>query len=449
MFWRKSFVLTVLVVALLPCAVSRAGEPPPSVGKSPATPAELGFTGSVKEIREQASEFGVPGIWGPLRKTDRPGAVEAAKSMPLKVREPFSVVSGNSQGASSKQEAEFPENYLPREIPGFGKGQIRADGLIRAKRPDGTFMYSPVESPAEAGPSGTTQLPYSIAPVQCRSSGRRIKLVYAAPAGYTIEKDWEGLQPWNSMGRANYKILVESLHSSNGLRAGMPYVDCYPPGHALAGWPTISTVQTPQARPTFAQISASVDQALGRPTGANAVVHLVFFATLDLSDDPAGGRAQVEHGAAASKRSEQASVMWNRRSRNAVVYRGWWEQNVVVHELFHSLGAVADASPRHWASTGAFHCLVEWDVMCYKDRGPYGHLYPVVDPCEDFGLTGRPIDCLDDLYFRSHEGNPNSLGGDPGSPNDWLDAHWNVMGRESKFWAVAPPWQYPDPCPLC
>ncbi|HTU14721.1 MAG TPA: hypothetical protein VMF31_05960 [Solirubrobacterales bacterium] len=447
--WKSlclAFGLAVLMLCLTQAAqanLTETGSDP-----EPATARELGFTGTRMEIREQAAEIGLRGTWEPLDMKDYPAAMRAARSAPLRLEEPFQISDLESSVKPKVEPPRFPEKYVPRDIPGFGVGQMRSDGMIRALRPDGTFMYSPAEVPEdEAGaPTDGNALPEYEIPVQCKTSGRRIKLVYATPEGYTPTEVWEGLQPWTAMNRANAKIIVEALMSSHGNRWAAPYVDCYPPGHVLAGYPTISVVHVPKTEPSFSDISWQIDETLGRPSGVNAEVRLVFFATSHLGF---GGLAQIEGGSSAAMRTLLASRQWNWRTRNAAVFRSSWMSKAVVHEMFHSLGAIPDANPRHWASTGLSHCLVEWDIMCYKDKGPYAHLYPLARLCDDLGPTGRPIDCLDDLYFRAHEGDPETLGGDPNSPNDWLDMHWNVIGAESKFFEVVPPWQYPDPCPAC
>ncbi len=88
---------------------------------------------------------------------------------------------------------------------------------------------------------------------------------------------------------------------------------------------------------------------------------------------------------------------------------GCWSGDVVAHELAHSLGAVAESAPH---STGAGHCVDEYDLLCYADGGSEAGLVRVV--CTDRQHDVR-LDCGHDDYFHT---NPE--------PGTYLATHWNV-----------------------
>jgi hypothetical protein len=86
-----------------------------------------------------------------------------------------------------------------------------------------------------------------------------------------------------------------------------------------------------------------------------------------------------------------------------------WRGEVVAHELGHNLGAVQFSAPN--ASGGWFHCVDEYDQMCYSDFPNYPPLhYTCTDPAHEYRL-----DCNHDDYFHT---NP--------SPGSYLATHWNV-----------------------
>jgi hypothetical protein len=97
----------------------------------------------------------------------------------------------------------------------------------------------------------------------------------------------------------------------------------------------------------------------------------------------------------------------NHRAGYARLDRGCWSGAVATHELVHNLGGVQLDAPH---SSSGWHCIDEFDIMCYSDTP----LYPAMQfvcPGSDEGL----LDCNNDDYFHT-------------SPpaDSYLATHWNV-----------------------
>lgn len=91
-----------------------------------------------------------------------------------------------------------------------------------------------------------------------------------------------------------------------------------------------------------------------------------------------------------------------------------------LHEASHAIGAVSLDAPN---STGADHCNVTQDVMCYADGGPMGQagdLRAGCAPRDD--VMAQPYDCTGQTYF-----NPKP------APGSYLATHWNLY--DSAFMA--------------
>jgi hypothetical protein len=86
----------------------------------------------------------------------------------------------------------------------------------------------------------------------------------------------------------------------------------------------------------------------------------------------------------------------------------WTREDVAIHELLHTLGAVQPTAPH---GTRGSHCIDEYDVMCYSDYPDYPAMrYDCPQPADDLRL-----DCHHDDYFNTS-----------GSPGGYLATHWNV-----------------------
>jgi hypothetical protein len=104
----------------------------------------------------------------------------------------------------------------------------------------------------------------------------------------------------------------------------------------------------------------------------------------------------------------------------ARVDAGCWglQPSVEAHEVMHMLGAVQDSAPH---SSGAGHCVDEYDRMCYED----GTL-PLVYLCPTNSLE-LLFDCNHDDYFNT---NP--------APGSYLATHWNAAASSFLVPGLAP-----------
>jgi hypothetical protein len=83
--------------------------------------------------------------------------------------------------------------------------------------------------------------------------------------------------------------------------------------------------------------------------------------------------------------------------------------DIALHEVSHTLGAVQRSVPH---ASAAFHCLDEWDVLCYDDDGSGGRSTYVA--CNTPGA--QYWDCNKDDYF-----NPTP------APGSYLASHWTLF----------------------
>lgn len=84
-----------------------------------------------------------------------------------------------------------------------------------------------------------------------------------------------------------------------------------------------------------------------------------------------------------------------------------------LHEVMHTMGAVQNGAP---ASSGAGHCWVTMDVMCYDDGGP--KMQPLRLDCPNY----QRLDCGKGKYY--HPSPPSS---------NWLYSRWNIGQSENQF----------------
>jgi len=90
---------------------------------------------------------------------------------------------------------------------------------------------------------------------------------------------------------------------------------------------------------------------------------------------------------------------------------GCWSGDLVAHELMHNLGGVQNSSPH---ASGGFHCIDEFDVMCYSDYPSY----PAMQVAYSANQQDERFDCGHDDYFST-------------SPvaGSYLATHWNTANN--------------------
>ena len=114
----------------------------------------------------------------------------------------------------------------------------------------------------------------------------------------------------------------------------------------------------------------------------------------------------------------------NRGPQFARVDLGCWSGSAVVHEVFHTLGAVQKSAPR---SDTALHCRDERDVMCYSGAGGasvYTSAY-----CTTVVLDER-LDCNKNDYFHTQP-----------ATGSYLATRWNTA-RSAFLWGGGAAYQF-------
>lgn len=100
---------------------------------------------------------------------------------------------------------------------------------------------------------------------------------------------------------------------------------------------------------------------------------------------------------------------------------GCWGGGVPAHELMHNLGGVSNYAPH---TSGGYHCVDEYDRMCYSDD-PY---YPPMQYlCNDSAHDNR-FDCNHDDYYHT---NP--------PVGNFVASHWNTANNQFLVGAVLTP----------
>jgi hypothetical protein len=92
---------------------------------------------------------------------------------------------------------------------------------------------------------------------------------------------------------------------------------------------------------------------------------------------------------------------------------GCWSGEVAAHEVMHNLGGVQDSAPN---SSGGFHCIDEYDVMCYRDSSQSPNMRY---DCPDQGRYETQFDCGHQDYYHT---NP--------AAGSYLADFWNAANNQ-------------------
>lgn len=211
--------------------------------------------------------------------------------------------------------------------------------------------------------------------------------------------------------KASAYISDEASRSAAATRTARLRFDC-----ETGGVPSIRNVLlgTPLSQTTMATILGELEGlGYGSPYSLeNPLRYLVYFDGI-VGPAPYGWNGQAGGGGGRDRRPSRDDET-NRGGFYAIDYASdtglpdWW---VIVHEIFHNMGAVADDAPQ---SSGAGHCTVDADIMCYTDDAGI----PTTRVCQY-----TELDCGADTYFNA---------GAP-APGSFLDLHWNVAAPYNRF----------------
>ncbi len=114
------------------------------------------------------------------------------------------------------------------------------------------------------------------------------------------------------------------------------------------------------------------------------------------------------------------SVNWNNAGPSyARVDAGCWSGQVAAHEVMHTLGGVQLSAPN---ASAAFHCIDEWDVMCYQDGAQQTRR-----DCANQTRDSTLFDCNHNDYYHA---NP--------APGSYLASYWNPAGNRFLLGSTAP-----------
>jgi hypothetical protein len=127
------------------------------------------------------------------------------------------------------------------------------------------------------------------------------------------------------------------------------------------------------------------------------------------------------------------SANWNYSGPSySRVDAGCWTGMVAAHEVMHNLGGVQLSAPN---ASGGFHCIDEYDVMCYSDAG--SGLPKMRFDCTAQALNTTRFDCGHNDYFHT---NP--------APGSYLANYWNPTNNRFLIGAIPPPPPPPPPAPV-
>lgn len=168
----------------------------------------------------------------------------------------------------------------------------------------------------------------------------------------------------------------------------------------------------------FSGLTNDVHQQMG-PLPAGQRMNVVIFAdyigqqgfpyagqgTLYEDDSPGPSNASNSGGSVAVVYGNGGSSFVDSSVADAIA--------VTTHEIFHTLGAVQSSAPY---ATGAGHCWLEWDFMCYADGGPTAQ--PLQYDCAG-SYDDAQLDCENQDYWS-----PSRV------PGSYLASHWNTRDND-------------------
>jgi hypothetical protein len=248
------------------------------------------------------------------------------------------------------------------------------------------------------------------------SSSAVIKVIYAYPTdvGNRIGAYWPVIQTgmsWVSELTAGESGNTKALRLDLGTSGGPGCIDVQTIPLAL---PSSSYTAVPSL--TFNLIKSELQ---AKTVGQLGTRNFIVYAD-GISLPNAGGEAQVVNDDSAAGTTYRLGGLWGMLyGRGGTDFFGSQTSypagttsrshvDIALHEISHTLGAVQRSAPHH--STN-WHCLDEWDILCYDDDGSGGLSTYVA--CST--PASQIWDCNRDDYFSPSP-----------APGSYLATHWNL-----------------------
>ncbi len=168
-----------------------------------------------------------------------------------------------------------------------------------------------------------------------------------APAGYDVDK--EALPLLDPVARDEMdRIFQASAAETSGARA-VRFV------HDASCQPIVRAVKVSPAG--AGNFDASITELKNQGYNRADRIYLAFV------DTASAGICGI--GTIWNDDRARGSINWNNAGPSyARVDAGCWSGQVAAHEVMHNLGGVQLSAPN---ASAAFHCIDEYDVMCYRD----------------------------------------------------------------------------------
>jgi hypothetical protein len=292
------------------------------------------------------------------------------------------------------------------------------EGQLRTRAVAGSVSPSAREAARSLAETCTTTSRSSDNTSQAYFSGssRVVKVIYAYPTDVG-----DRLSTYAPVIQSGVRYLAELVAGESGNTKSLRFDLGTPAGAGCVDIQTVplllpSTAYTAIPSQTFSLIRTEL---LARVVGQTGSRNFLVYAD-GINVPGVGGEAQVRSDDSVAGAQHALGNLWGvLYGRGGTDFFGSGAQyapgttsrthvDLVTHEISHTLGAVQRSAPHHSAS---FHCLDEWDILCYDDDGNGGLATYV-----GCGVSAsQSWDCNKDDYF-----NPSP------APGSYLATHWNV-----------------------
>jgi hypothetical protein len=237
-------------------------------------------------------------------------------------------------------------------------------------------------------------------------SGYRVQVLYVRGSDVSSRyaRFLTSIQRWAAQANTIFQISAAATGGARGLRFVHDSVSCQPIVEEV--------VLSPNGDSTFA---ATVTELQSRGYTRTDRIYLSFV------DTSTAGICGV--GTIWSDDRASGNDNWNNTGPSySRVDAGCWSGNVAAHEVMHNLGGVQLSAPN---SSHGFHCIDEYDVMCYKDSASSPDTRR---DCPTLSNDKTQFDCGHQDYYHT---NP--------APGSYLASYWNPANNRFLIGAPLPP----------